>query len=257
ILAEVPKDLTTIHYAMMGAGGGDGALAQWHRVVGNDHRHGENGGNNYPYVVNSTFIDRLNDQFDYFQAVQLRGITLLVEARNFLKDSAGAQSDYNRFNGYLATQKAALYSLRVDSHVLISPLTGTMWDKTLLSDGTNPFFDGPASGSTPPVIPTAITSKLATLRTAGYSDWRLPTADELYKLGPLSASRSNDVLISEGFGLNDVTSLGYYILSSEYYGSDFWGLNHGGTVYLLNYYPNKVLVVPARTFRVDTLATLQ
>jgi hypothetical protein len=258
IQSQVPNALETLHAAMMGVGGGDGAIAQWHRLVGHRNRAGENGGNHYPYLVNATFIDQLNDQLEYFEGVQLRGIMLLVEARNFRHDSIGAQGDHDRFMANVNAQKQAIYSLRLASNdVLISPFQGVMWDKNPLANGSRVSFDLEVGS-----LPADIKTKLAGLNTAGYTDWRMPTDLDLYYLGAPtngrhSTNRMPAGLKAAGFTMDAVIADNVsWFIGSMQYGGVYAGLLNASGVMEFVRNPSKGTVLPARTFKKDPLATL-
>ncbi|MNX17446.1 hypothetical protein D3C86_473270 [compost metagenome] len=258
IRSRVPSALTTIHLAMLGTGGGDGAIAQWHRLVGHRNRDGENGGNRYPYLVNGAFVDQLNEQLDYFEGVQLRGIMLLVEARNFRGDGIGAQGDYDRYMANLNAQKQAIYSTRLTSgDVLISPYSGVMWDKSPLPNGATITFSI-EKGS----LPVLITQKLAAHTTAGFQDWRLPTDLELYYLGAPKGRYSDFRMIpslqAAGFTMSKAISENINVFVSQTkYENLYVGLYplQGGLVEFIHNPTPRGAVLPARTFKKDTLAT--
>ena len=258
IRSRVPTALTTMHLAMVGAGGGDGAIAQWHRLVGHRNRDGENGGNRYPYLVNAAFVGQLNEQLEYFEGVQLRGIMLLVEARNFQRDGIGAQGDYDRFMANLNAQKQAIYSSRLASDdVLISPYTGVMWDKSPLSNDSRYTFD-----LTPGALPSTVKPNLAALRTAGHADWRMPTDIELYYLGAPtngrhSTYRQRAALKAAGFNLALVDGENpSWLISSSQYGGVYAGILEASGVMEFVRNPARGVVLPARTFKKDPLAAL-
>jgi hypothetical protein len=259
IHSQVPNALSTLHAGMTGVGGGEGAIAQWHRLVGHRNRAGENGGNRYPYLVNSAFIDQLNDQLEYFEGVQLRGIMLLVEARNFRHDSAGAQGDHDRFMAHLNAQKQVIYSLRLASDdVLISPFQGVMWDKSPLANGARVSFDLEVGS-----LPADIKTKLAGLNTAGYTDWRMPTDIELYYLGAPTNGRHSTFrmpagLKAAGFNMDAVIAESpSWFIGSVPYGGVYAGLlNASGVMEFVRNAPTKGTVLPARSFKKDLLATL-
>lgn len=250
IQSSVPTALTTIHYAMVGTGGGDGAIVQWHRVVGNNNRNGENG-NRYPYLVNAAFVGQLNDQFEYFEGLQLRGIDLLVEARNFKKDATGAKIDYDRFIANVETQRAQVYTPRLTSDVVISPFKGLMWDRTPLDNGGSPLFTITADFAT-----DSIPTKLSGLRTGDYTDWRMPTIDELLMLGSGDPTRNIFMLIQAGFRLQQIPLNNCNgTLSSSKNPDYYWYINTSGAMGLLYTYPKTFFVLPTRTYKVDSLAT--
>lgn len=262
IRTHIPGALNTIHLAMTGAGGGEGAIMQWHRLVGHRNRAGENGGNRYPYLVNSTFIDQLNEQLEYFEGVQLRGIMILVEARNFLGDGVSAQRDYDRVMANLKAQEQAIYSTRLaSSDLLISPFTGVMWDKYPLPNGSQIAFSV-EKGS----LPTEIKTKLLGHRAAGFTDWRMPTDLELYYLGApagrYSDYRTISALQTYGFDMSKATSetINVFVSQTKYAGNGgdlYVGLYplQRGLVEFIHNPSTRAAVLPARTFKKDVLAT--
>ena len=254
IRSRVPTALATIHLALMGTGGGDGAISQWHRVVSNNNRTGQNG-NHYPYLVNASFVNQLNDQLEYFEGVQLRGITLLVEARNFRNDSAGAKIDYDRYMANLEAQKQAIYSPRLSGNVLLSPFTGVMWAKTPYSNGSGVVPYLVENGK----LPLEAFYGVHALRTDGYSDWRIPTDLELFYLGANDAARRFADLSASGFDLGMLANGGFtHLLATSNFNN---GLSVGMTsvgklVFFDTGVTSKTAILPARTFKKDPLATL-
>lgn len=254
IRSKVPTALTSLHSSMLGIAGGDGAIVQWHRVVGNNNRKGENSGNRYPYLVNAKFVDQLNDQLEYFEGVQLRGILLLVEERNLRKDSEGAKLHFDRYSANLQAQKQAIYTPRISSDLLISPFSGTMWCSTPFThSGTVVTYDI-VNGEVPIEAEYQVSYHV---RTGGYSDWRRPTALEFHYLAESDALRTFTSLQQSGFDLSGVTGFDHLISSTHNRNWVYVGARRDGQVvsFPQNNPGPKAAVLPARTFKKDALAT--
>jgi hypothetical protein len=201
--------MQAIHLSLMGAGGGTGALRQWHTVVANKNANGEDG-NRFPFLVNATFIGQLNDQYEYFEAMQVRGMNLIVEERHLRKDSNGAKAAYDRYMANLAAQGELLYSTRLTGspplQILFSPKANLMWTRVPVPM-TVSFRRTPAAINPIGLFGVTISGaqqKLAELRTGGFSDWRLPAPAELEQLGATDTLRVAEALQEAGFDVAEV-----------------------------------------------------
>ncbi len=229
IIEDIPLELDSIHNALIGQAGTKGAIKQWHIVVSNANRQGENGGNRYPFIVNDKYFDNLNEQFEYFYALQVRALAMLVDAHKYLDENEEAQTEYKLYKTNLNDQEALLYSTRIDSGLLVSPVTNTM------------FSAKPACTSDSCVIQVSkgrqqtvlINNLVENYVYKDYEDWRLPTDMQLFALGKDRTDRKLDALIKSGFDLNfikrDANGSAFIWSSSTYDHPDSgtipWGLN--------------------------------
>lgn len=213
IARQVPSALETIHLSLVGAAGGTGAIRQWHTVVANKNADGEDG-NRFPYVVNATFVAQLNDQYEYFEAMQVRGLNLMIEERLLRNDTDTAKKYYKRIMENLAAQQNLVYSPRLTGspalQVLFSPKANLMWTRGPVT--IEPIFQFEKPQTINPVNTFAWGTKLAAiqkkelseLRTGGFTDWRLPSPQELEQLGAADPQRTGKALQEAGFDLSAV-----------------------------------------------------
>ena len=259
IANTIPTNLETINLGLTNASGADGEIKTVHLAVGALNSNGSNGlpassgdasKNYYPYLVNHIFFDAINDNFDYYKAKQLKGLTLLIEADNYFKNKNLANSDYVRYTEKIQQQSLLLYSGRIPQNVMVSPYAGLMWHKMSLSKLNG--YDSPIwfGGSGSNISPTNLDGYFKAAE--GYRDWRMPTGSEYLYLGlgnsfdditKMRKNRTRDQLVANGFLLqnssaNDGTDT--YIASDLTLGKYFSLNTSTGQVlpYTLdNYYP--------------------
>ncbi|XID75806.1 hypothetical protein ACF3NA_04540 [Alkanindiges sp. WGS2144] len=201
VTLNMPAYLDKIHSEQMGGGGAEGTIQYWHKMVSDVHRNGENDGNYYPFVVNDKYFDQLNEQFEYFYALQVRGLTMLVDAYKYLGKDEEAEEEYEFYKNKLEEQEKLLYSRRIQSGLLVSPLTNTMFsaEPACTADSCITFI---TIENQKTIRINNLISTLNDKSYKGYRDWQLPNSTQLLALGKNGVERSLSPLIVKGFKLD-------------------------------------------------------